>query len=489
MKKITFFFLVALAFIRRLIKSYKLDIAVSLYRSPRLFFNRLYIRIKLNQKAIIAGLLLTVSAAILIRFSDVFKNNPSISEGVVGIYHSSSLPLYVSNLLSLPLFSVDDSGKPVPVIASEWRRDDASKIYTIKLKDNLVWDDGTKLTSTDIRFKLQDVEVSYPDAQTIEFKLADSFVPFLNLLTSPVFKNDTLVGLGSYRVAHAEYNKNLITKMILAAKKEGLPEVVIRFYPDEKIARTAFELGEVQSLMGLQDPGFLREEPSVQVKYVPNFGKIVAIFYNTKDSVLSDKNIRKALSFATPKIENEESAKTSIPQSSWAYNDSLKEYINDSALAKTYLDKVNYGKDSTIVLTTTNSFAQLGEKIIESWKQAGFKAVLRIESGNPQNFQALLVSEPIPQDPDQYALWHSTQVATNLAKYSSPRIDMYLEEGRKMVDLEKRKQYYLDFQKVLLDESPATFLYYPKTSVVYRKKAISNLEKVLSFQVPDVKTK
>ena len=260
----------------------------------------------------------------------------------------------------------------------------------------------------------------------------------------------------------------------------------IRFYPDERTAKTAFELGEVESLIGFPDAVSLQGQPSVEFKRITGFNKLTAIFYNTKDPVLSDKNMRRALSAATPVIDGEEKAKTPVPSLSWAFNSDVKDLLGDHESAKSYLDKVQSGGDSTITLTTVPSLAFLGEKIVRSWKENGIQAVLRVESGIPQNFQALLLSESIPSDPDQYALWHSTQTNTNLSKYSSPRVDKDLEDGRKTGDLEKRKESYLDFQKVLIDDSPATFLYFPKTQVVYRKKVENNLSKILTLQFPQM---
>ena len=119
------------------------------------------------------------------------------------------------------------------------------------------------------------------------------------------------------------------------------------------------------------------------------------------------------------------------------------------------------------------------------WQELGLNAKLRVESGIPQNFQALLITQIIPQDPDQYQLWHSTQTLTNLSKYSSPRADKDLEDGRKTASEEERKEKYMDFQKVLMEDAPATFLYYPKYNIIYLKKIEGLLSKILPIQLPD----
>lgn len=440
----------------------------------------------------ISGKQLLVVIAVLIAVFFLFKAGPSffpkttISEGIVGLYSRNNLPPSVANLISKPLVSIDRTGRPQPVLAEGWQVNNNATVYTFSLKKDLYWSDGSKAKSSDIKFNLPDVEISYPNDSTIEFKLADSFNPFPSLLISPVFKGDSLLGVGDFIVEKEELNHGLVKKLLLSPKNGNLPMVSIHFYPDERTAKTAFELGEVESLIGFSDGVSLQEQPSIEFKKITSFNKLVAIFYSTKDPILSDKNMRRALSAATPVIDGEERAKTPIPSQFWAYNTDIKESLGDPESAKNYLDKVQSGKESIITLTTVPSLASLGEKIIRGWRGSGIQAVLRVESGIPQNFQALLLSESIPSDPDQYALWHSTQDTTNLSKYSSPRVDKDLEDGRKTGDLEKRKENYLDFQKVLIDDSPATFLYFPKIQVVYRKKSEDNLNKILPLQFPQM---
>lgn len=443
-----------------------------------------------NQKIVLLGILAVLLLGFLIGISSRLKHKNTISEGLVGVYTKDNLPPVVTNLLSEPLISLDRSGMPQPKVASEWQTDEKVQVYKVKLRDNLKWNDQTGLKSFDLRFNLPDVEVSYPDQTTIEFKLADSFTPFPTLLTDPLFKEGSLIGLGKFRVAQEESSHNLLTKLVLVpvSPNDNYPQVIIRFYPDEKTAQTAFELGEVESLVGLSEGEGLINQPSVMIKRMTNFNKIVAIFYNTSKELFSDKNknFRKALSFATPSIEGEERAKTPIPQHSWAYNDQIKGYLNDPHLVQSYLSKAGTTSATPIVLTTTPVLMKIGERIVQSWNKAGIAAVLRVEGGIPQDFQALLITQSIPSDPDQYALWHSTQQLTNLSKYSFARVDKDLEDGRRVTDIAKRKEKYLDFQKVLVEDSPATFLYFPKTQVIYRKKSEELLNKILPFQIPHI---
>lgn len=431
-------------------------------------------------------IVLLILSFLAIKFGRNFYPQATVSEGMIGVFTVDNLPPSVTNLLSDPLVKLDGSGALRPDLASSWQVNNDATLYTFKLKSGISWNDGTAVKSSDIHFNLSDVDVNYPDEQTIVFKLADSFAPLPSLLTAPVLKENSLTGTGKYVVSGEDIDRGVVTKLTLAPYKSDndLPKIIIRFYPDEKTAQTAFEIGEVNSLIGVSaDGNDLLNQKMYGVKKIVNFNRLVAVFYNTKDAVLSDKNFRRALGLALTNQDGEGRAKTSIPAWSWAYNDQTRDSVGDKDLAKTDLDKVPAGKDSAITLTTTPMLAKLGEQIVESWRSLGLSAVLRIESGVPQNFQALLISQPIPADPDQYTLWHSTQVQTNISHYSSPRVDKDLEDGRKTVDLDKRKEKYFDFQKVLSDDAPATFLYFPKINVVYQKKAEKSLEQVLKLQM------
>ena len=94
---------------------------------------------------------------------------------------------------------------------------------------------------------------------------------------------------------------------------------------------------------------------------------------------------------------------------------------------------------------------------------------MQVTSSFPDEYSAFLAIYEIPSDPDQYFLWHSTQTATNVSKYSNQRIDKLLEDGRTTTDQDERKKIYLDFQRFLLEDAPATFLVHPISYTIARK--------------------
>jgi peptide/nickel transport system substrate-binding protein len=428
-------------------------------------------------------------------FLGIFKLGPllysqkSLTEGVIGTYQAHDIPDVVLNLLSQPLVIADTQGRFKPNLATDWQVNEEVTSFKFKLKDNLKWSDGTPVKSTDIDFKIPDVEIINPDEQTIEFKLKSAYSPLPSLLTKPIFKKNTLIGIGPYKVDKLEKSRVFITKLTLSSNDPNLPGINIRFYPNEKTALTAYNLGEIQALFGISDQQISTQDPRSGIFRKTIFNKIISIIYNTKDPLLSNRSFRQTLSYSAPEIKIEEIAKTSIPPFSWAYFDAVNDYLSNSDAAQAALKRAKAASSAELlnkelILTTLPQYENLGNKIIAAWKELGIKVILRVESGIPQNFQALLIAQTIPTDPDQYSLWHSTQTKTNITGYDSKRTDKDLEDGRKSLKEEVRKQSYLDFQKTLLEDSPATFLYFPKYNVLYLKKVQPNLEKVLPLQLP-----
>lgn len=460
----------------------------------RLYFLVCLEYFKRNWQAVI---LIAASIAAITFFAfkfNIISTSAAFSEGFIGTYQQHDLPIEVTRLISSGLVEASKDGKVVPKLAESWQTNENATVFTFKLNPNLKWSDGSLVKSQDLEFAIADVEITYPNDREVQFKLKDSYSPFPTLLTKPLYKRGTLIGVGPYRIIKIEKSRIFITKIVLTPLDPKLPEVAVRFYPNEKTALTGFSLGEVQSFFGVTNYNQLLNNSQVKLLQKTDYGKIITLLYNTKDPTLSAKSIRQALSYAAPQIDKETVADNPISILSWAYNPDAKKYLSNMDSAKVALEKAKESSNEDllkkeIILTSTPNLEEVGEKIIDAWKGLEFNAKLRVESGIPQNFTALLIAQSIPLDPDQYFLWHSTQDKTNLTKYSttccsmSARVDKDLEDGRKETSEDDRKTKYFDFQKTLLEDSPAAFLYYPKYNIVYLKKAESNLNKLLPLQL------
>ena len=125
-------------------------------------------------------------------------------------------------------------------------------------------------------------------------------------------------------------------------------------------------------------------------------------------------------------------------------------------------------------LTTVNQpvLIATAEILKEQWKNLGIEIEIKamdisqIEKDviKKRDYESLLFGEVLTLIPDPYPFWHSTQKkdpGLNLAIYQNKKIDKLLEDARQTLDEKERKENLEKFQDLLIEESPAVFLYNP----------------------------
>jgi len=382
--------------------------------------------------------------------------------GIVGRYTTGSLPFWILEKISYGLTKKNPDGSPAPGLAQSWEIKEEGKIYLIQLQSGLIWQDKTPLKAKDILYDLENIEITSQDDYFLEFKLQEPFSPFLTLLNRPVFKKG-LLGIGEYQVQAIEFSGDFIRSL----KLEGKETLIFKFYPTETAAILGFKLGEIDELKNISNTAVFENWPNIEIKSEIIDNQFVALFYNTKNPRFEDKTLRQALTYALPKPEDESRALGPVNPHSWAYNSQVKPYDYNPVRAQELLKEAEV-KDLQIELITTFSQLSYAEKIKEAWQKINIETHIKIASTVPDDFQVLLASQEIPADPDQYTIWHSTQTG-NLTDYNNPKVDKLLEDGRKTLDMAERKAIYLDFQRFLLEDVPAAFLFHPTVYTISRK--------------------
>jgi len=421
---------------------------------------------------ILGGLFGSISFMLGPKLARFFPKNRSIySIAVVGRFTQTNIPLQIQQQISFGLTFVDSSGNAVPALASSWEITDEGKTYNFKINESIFWQDGSKIKSKDVNYQFSDAQILYPDDGHLIIKLKDPFSPLTTVVAKPIFKSG-LLGLGSYKVTSVEKNGNFITGLTLVPINKNIdsPKLVYHFYPSSSIARTAFKLGQVNTIVDLTDISDLSSWPSVKIDSTVHTDRFIGVFFNNNDQFFggsNGKNIRQALAYGIDKSRFANRAFGPISPNSWAYNTDVKKYEYSTQKAKDMLGKA--GKlPPEINISTVPAYLSIAESIQKDWQALGLKINITTQPEISDNFQVLVIAQAIPQDPDQYNLWHSTQ-ATNITHYHNPRIDKLLEDGRKISDFESRKSIYLDFQRFLGEDVPVIFLFHPTTYNLSKK--------------------
>lgn len=396
------------------------------------------------------------------------------SIGIVGSYTFDQLPLFVLKDLSKGLTLLKDDGQVMPLLVKSWKIENDGKKYTFYLKNDLFFNDKSRVTSEDINYNFSGVKLEKPDKFTIVFNLNESYSPFLAALNRPVLKK-RFIGIGEYKLKDLELNGQFIRSIILVNAKDDYKIKIYQFYPSSDALKLAFVMGEVNKALGISDLAFQKSSfekfKNIKIDQKINYKKIVTLFYNNNDPVLSDKKIRNALSYSLPdEFSYGQRAYSPISVKSWAYAPQHIKY-QDLEHADILFSQANTSTESAKVILnikTLPKYIKTAELVAKYFNKLNLETKIETVDTIPNNFQVFLGDFGVPNDPDQYVLWHSS-TEQNITKFKNMRIDKLLEDGRKTSDIEERRKIYSDFQKYLLDESPATFLYFPYEYDLSRK--------------------
>ncbi len=393
--------------------------------------------------------------------------------GMVGEFQVQNTPSEITSLISNPLIDINDEGKIVPLLIDSIDTSKDEKIYRIHIKKNLFWSDKKPFTARNISYKFTGIEMKVIDDYTIEFHLSQKLTIFPIYLTRPLIKYP-LVGIaGVYDRQSYRASKGILKEITLVPNKKNLPTITYKMYANDEALMNAYKRGEIKSFKTSKKSiaeSFNNWNNTVVERSV-DYSQIMTLFFNTNAGILEDKDFRRALVYASP-VEDAygQPANGPILPTSWAYYANLKRYAHDPEKAKGIIDKKsNASESATLSLNTFYDYIDVAEDIKKSFEDVGVKVNLKVLSYIPNDFEMLLTSWSPPDDPDQYFFWHSTQKEGNITHLKDVKIDKELEDGRKFIDIAQRKAVYQQFQKTLVDEAPADFLYYPYQYLVRRK--------------------
>lgn len=402
----------------------------------------------------------------------------SKSIGVVGIFSSrdvpNNLPDFILEDTSRGLTKIDSKGEVKPDLALKWEIKDDGKTFIFYLRDDVYFSDGKKFDSGSINFNFEDVVIEKPAKTVIIFKLKNKYSPFLvTLANNKIFKKN-FVGVSDFKIRKIEVNAGFVDYIELYSKNKN-QLIKYDFYDNQDTLKSAYVLGEVTRIVDINNLDYkqlanLSTFNNSKSEKVINDTKLVTIFLNNQDPVLSDKKIRRALAYSLPDSFKDGIRNTTpYPPNFWT-NSSSYSYKMDLEYAKEQMSdsSASEGGKLKIELRTLPQYRSLAEEITRHWKKIGIEANIEVTPGVPAPYQAFLGELPVLKDPDQYTLWHTGQPG-NITNYRNLRIDKLLEDGRQIYGRTERKNIYDDFQKYLIDDMPAIFLFFPYTYTLSRK--------------------
>ncbi|MCA9405482.1 MAG: hypothetical protein KC684_03020 [Candidatus Omnitrophica bacterium] len=355
-------------------------------------------------------------------------------------------------------------------------------------------------------------EVSIIDDFTVRFILKKPFSHFLHkavreIVPKHIWEGQNLsnarfnyepVGTGPFKFK--EWNKENNTIILTANKnyfedRPYLDQIQIKVYPDISRLWSAFMRREIHVAKFIHPRDFkLLEEDLVFKTYEVSWGMYYALVYDLDDPVFYDKDIRWALSYAinVKELIKNNSYGGGLPAAgpfhpdSDGYNSTIKPVPYEPQKALDILNTKGWylneegileknGRLFTIKLLVNSRIEErerIATMIRQQFSQVGIQTTLVLYE--PEKFP-VTHGKDMPQvwlrffrgideldGYDAIKSWYSSSTEPGKVwHYRNNRVDQLFEEVKSENNAEKRTLIYQELHKLIYDDQPATFLFFP----------------------------
>lgn len=364
-----------------------------LNRTERLIIGSCFLVIILGSSVLVVGFYKT-------HLQTIPVNGGEYIEGVIGSVKYIN-PLYstvsdvdsdIASLVFSALFKRGEDSQLVNDLVKSYNISSDGKAYTIQIRSDAKWHNGSPLTADDIVFTFEaiknsqyksplragfaGVEIEKIDDQTVKFNLAEPYAAFLDLLTFGILPQDLWqqiepasaglaeldlkpVGSGSYKFKSLVKDKSGNIRSYTLIRNENyygepahISSIVFKFFGNitELIAALNSNLISGISYLPDQSRGEVVAQDSLNF-YRLNLPKLTAIFFNAKvNPMLADKKVRQALAYAIDKREivgqvisgDARTIDSPILPESFAYNPGARKYNYDVATSSQLLREAGW---------------------------------------------------------------------------------------------------------------------------------------------------
>jgi peptide/nickel transport system substrate-binding protein len=308
------------------------------------------------------------------------------------------------------------------------------------------------------------------------------------------------VGTGPYRFKELRSGE----KVVLIANAdywEGRPfisRIVYRIIPSQATQFLELKAKGIDA-MGLTAIQYRRQTgyPAFQHTYRkfnhPGNG-YTYIGFNLKDPRFADRRVRQAFAHGIDRREIIQGVRLGLAREAtgpykpgtWVHTDKVTTYPFDPDKARRLLAEAGWternadgvlvkdGKPFTFELLTNqgnDERKKVAEIVQARLRELGVVVEIRMlewaallkEHIKKRSFEAIVLGWGIGIDPDQYVVWHSSQMGPdqlNHISYANPEADRMLEAGRTTCVRGDRLKYYRRLQEILAEDQPLLFLYF-----------------------------
>lgn len=355
------------------------------------------------------------------------------------LYAASSAEMAAARLMFSSLYHYDETGHLQGDLARQITTDSSGKIYTVKIRSDVRWHDGTQLTAQDVAFTVnlikdpetrsplrinwQDIKVEAVDDETVKFTLPAVYAAFPHALTFSVVPRHILkdvepgavrentysqspVGSGpfqfrllqnassidnTYKIVHMTANEEYYRGAAMLNRFE-----VHAYQSSEHILR-ALRTGQVTAAASLTGADIAQVDQNVYDIVTQPIDSGVYALFNTEAPIVKDKAVRQALRLGTDTTTIREALSEKTPaldlpfiQGQLTGEDIPKAPASDSQKAAQMLDQAGWkmtdgvrvkdGQKLEITIATTKSsqYEETLEALAGQWRKLGVSVLTNV---------------------------------------------------------------------------------------------------------------
>lgn len=395
-------------------------------------------------------------------------------------------------------------------MAETIKHSEDGRIWNVRLRDDIRWHDGEKLTADDVVFTVdiiqnpelrswlqgsfEGVTVTRVSELEVEFTLQNSYAFFeqdhlasLRPIPKHIFADIPAinftrssfglapVGSGLYKVASYDMKEGYIESFSLESNRDYfdrpayIDNLVFKFFKKEPGLVSAYNLGQIDGF-GLSTAEGLSERPILirhQLHYLTS-SRYYAVFINQNiaPDALGDRIVRGALSVGVNRNELISSVLNGRGTPFFGpTNQSPEPTANFNADTLNTLALKMVVPDEPFLVKTA-------EEIKNDWEFLGVKTELIVRSLRDvqqdilpnANYEMILLGNIVKENNDLFAFWHSSKKSfpdQNLALYQDSKVDSLLETYRKTFSEKTRSALLQEISSRITNDFPAIFLYSP----------------------------
>ncbi len=415
------------------------------------------------------------------------------------------------------LVDINQSLEIVPMLATSWQIADGGRTYTLKLRQGVVFHDGTPFTADAVKANFERMldksfgsprfsevnlvtGVQVVDPYTVRITLEKPFSPFLatlsdraGMMVSPAAAQRLgkglarePVGTGPYKFVEKRPQERIILERFdqhWDSTAGNVERIIYRPFTDENVRLANLRAGELDIIdqVGPTDVPKLRTDQTLRLLERSGL-EWQGIHLNLAGPPFDNKLLRQAFNAAIDrrtivKVVHGDSADPAngpFPPAMFTYNipanSRIPERNLDLARQKLKDAGMPNGFSFTLKIVPNRVNQQVAQIIQSMTADVGIKVNIElVEFGtllsqlDSHKFEAVQLGWSGRPDPDGNIYAHFvTAGGFNYTGYTNSRLDTLLDAARILTNPDQRKRAYAEAMDLLTEDVPYLFLWWPK---------------------------